>query len=304
MNIRTSSLTLAVSLSVLTLGWANTSHANHTFSECEITCESDCDDAGSGVNGSGLRCHEAEGGECILSANITCNSPSNPIVKLRDGMDLDLHGHTITCTNNVDCDDGVVMEHSSTKVYNGDEENEAGILGRFNNAVNCQLYGTTEVKGIRMENGIVGTRDCKWVHQNVMVGLGRVYQTGNWGVITNGVTASGDVIEDNYIADKASAVLVYGTDTVQVSNNVVHTTVWTQCGVNILDANATTEVLGNTFLGVGNQGFSGIRKIICLNATPPTGVDLAGNICDKDHPNCASCQTSGACTPFTAPFLP
>jgi hypothetical protein len=285
-------------LGFLVLGWTGSSDASHSFDTCQITCEADCDDGGSGPN-----CHEAEGGECILTDDIECNSTTVPVVRLRDGTDLDLNGNTITCQANVDCHDAVSMLSSGSKVYDSDV-GEGAIVGRFFHGVDCALNATSEVTGIKIVDTLVGVQNCKTIKQNVITGLGRTFLTGNWGIITEGVTASGDLISKNYIADKSAAIFISGADTVEASENVFHTSTWTSCAVELASSSATAQVLTNTVFGVGNVGAGSTRKIFCLNPTEPTGIEIAGNLCDEDHPDCQNCQDDGFCEPFDAPFLP
>jgi hypothetical protein len=285
--------TLALGL----LGWPVTARASHTFSDCFVTCEVDCDDPGSGPN-----CHEAEGGECILSADITCNSTTTPVVRLRDGMNLDMDGHTITCDASGGCHNGVQIEGNGSKVYNSAAPQEAAIKGGFWAGVECNLYPGSEVDGIRIENTLIGLRNCKIVKNNAIVGLGRTYLTANWGIQTQGVTSGSDLISGNYFADKNRAILITGTNAVEARDNVIHTTGWSACGVE-LTTGSQAVLKGNTFLGVGNAGFGTTRKVICVPTPEPTGVTYSGNVCDRDHPDCAACIAAGRCMPFTAPFV-
>jgi hypothetical protein len=287
---------MAAAVGLLAFGWSDTSHASANINVCQATCESNCADGGSGPN-----CFEAASGRCTMIADLTCSSTTDPVIKLRDGTDLDMNGHTIGCSANVDCGDAIVMEAANSHVENLDP-GEAAIDGRFIDGVDCGLNSGSEVTGIRISNTIVGIRDCKTVEKNVVTGLGRVYLAGNWGVVTNGVTASSDVISENYIADKYTAVLVYGNDDVEVSENVVQTSAYTVCGTQLDSSGATASVVDNYYFGVGQAVFGATRKIFCLNATPPTGVTLGGNVCDVDHPDCATCQSSGACFPVIAPY--
>jgi hypothetical protein len=147
-------------------------------------------------------------------------------------------------------------------------------------------------------------QDCKTVKNNVITGTGRLLGAGNWGVATSGVTASGDQISQNYIAGKFTGVVVNGDDSVEVSENTIQTTAYTVCGVQLASSGSTADVLTNMVFGVGNPVGGLSPKIICLNATPPTGAGFGGNQCDVDHPDCAGCQASGACVPPTAPWEP
>jgi len=284
-------------LGLLLLGWALPAHAGHTFFACGKTCEVDCDDAPY------ADCVEAEGGKCVLGQDIVCSSTTTPAVRLRDGMDLDMAGSSITCASGVDCQHGVQMESGSgSKVVNSSSD-EALITGGFHSGVYCGLTASSEVTGIRIVNTIVGVNDCKTVKNNVITGIGRTFLTLNFGIQTSGVTASGDLISGNYVADKSWGIYISGTDAVEASGNVVHTTGWSNCGVN-LTSGSEAIVEANTFLGVGNAGFGSTRKVICVPSPEPTGTEYSGNICDRDHPDCAACISGGRCMPFTAPFVP
>jgi hypothetical protein len=298
MNIRTKGLTLGVALSVLILGSPVTSSADDTIDTCQATCETNCADGGSGPN-----CHEAVSGRCTLIDDLTCSSTTTASIRLRDGTDLDMNGHTITCAANVDCTSAVEMNAANSKVINLDP-GEAEITGGYVYGVNCGLTSGSEVTGIKITNTIVGAQDCKTVKNNVITGLGRLYIVGNWGVTTNGVSASGDVISQNYIADKYTGVLVYGDDAVEVSENTIQTTSYGVCGVQLYSAGSTADVLNNIIFGVGQPVFGATPMIFCLNATPPTGADLAGNQCDVDHPDCDDCQDAEHCLPPIAPWVP
>lgn len=280
------------------LGWSAPSHAGHSILTCEATCEVDCDDPGSGPN-----CHEAEGGECILATDITCSSTTDPAIVLRDGQDLDMDDHDINCQSGVNCATGVFMEDSGSKVQNL-SSGEAGILGKFFYGVDCDLNGSSQVLGIRIEDSLVGVKDCKTVKQNVITGLGRNYLTLNWGIQTEGVTVSGDLISDNYFADKSRSIWVTGDDKVEANDNVIHTSGWGACAVELATSNSRTIAQGNTIQGIGNAGFGSIKEIFCLPTVEPTGISLSGNLCNRDHPDCAACITAGFCEPFVAPFLP
>lgn len=289
---------VSAAASIVVLGWVGASHAGYTISTCQVTCESDCTDPGSGPN-----CHEAVGGECVLVGDLNCSSTTDPAIRLRDGMDLDFNGHTVTCAANVDCADAVLMQSTNSKIYNNDP-GEAVITGGFMDGVDCALNSGSDVTGIKIVDTYIGIHDCKTIKQNVITGLGRTIWTGNFGILTNGVSASGDTIENNYIADKTWDVWVAGNDAVEVSSNVFHTTTWSNCGVYLENSASTAKVLNNTVMGVGNAGFGSTRKVICTAATPPSGADIAGNLCDEDHPDCASCIAAAYCEPFVAPFLP
>ena len=291
-------LAFSAGLLLVSLGWATPAQASHTISTCQATCEVDCDDPGSGPN-----CHEAEGGECLVATDLTCSSTTQPAIVLEDGMDLDLDDHYITCASGVNCSDGIDITSSGSKVYNG-SSGEAGVLGKFFYGVDCNLHGNSQVLGIRIEDSLVGVKDCKTVKQNVIVGLGRTYLTVNWGIQTAGVTNTGDLISENYFADKSRAVFVAGDKKVEVNDNIIHTTGWGACAVEL--ASSTSEAIAkrNTILGVGNAGFGSTREIFCLPATEPTGINLFGNVCNRDHPDCAACGTAGFCEEFVAPFLP
>jgi hypothetical protein len=284
-------------IGLVLLGSTLPAQANHIFFGCGKTCEVDCDDAPY------PDCIEAEGGKCILGENIECNSTTIPAVRLRDGMDLDLDGHTITCATGVNCHNGVQMDSGSASKVVNNASSEAVITGGFWAGVECNLLAGSEVTGIRIVNTLVGVDNCKTVKNNVITGLGRNFLTLNFGIQTTGVTASGDEISGNYIADKSWGIYISGTDAVEASGNVLHTSLWTNCGVN-LTANSEAIIEGNTFLGVGNAGFGSTRKIICLPNPEPTDTTYSGNICDRDHPDCAACIAGHRCMPFTAPFVP
>lgn len=290
-------ISVATMLALLLFGAALPAYASHAIFACGKVCEADCDDFPY------PDCVEAEGGECYLYNNVETNSTTTPCVRLRDGMDLNMNGKTITCQSGVDCHHAVQMESGSGGRVKNDSTTEALITGRFFAGVECQLLPSSDVTGIRIVDTLVGVSNCKTVKNNVITGLGRTYLTGNFGISTSGVTASGDLLQENYIADKSYGIYINGTDAVEARDNVLHTTMWTQCGV-ALTASSEAVINGNTFLGVGNAGFGTTRKIICLPNPEPTQDVYSGNICDKDHPDCAACISGGRCMPFTAPFVP
>ena len=46
----------------------------------------------------------------------------------------------------------------------------------------------------------------------------------------------------------------------------------------------------------------GEAKVITVPDPFPIGATFLGNICDEDHPDCATCISDGLCVPFTSPF--
>jgi hypothetical protein len=279
--------------------------ATHDITSCNDFCDTDC-------TGQGSNCRTADGGACQLSGGqsgvIVCGAGDGPI-RLKNGTNLDMHGFTIQCADGVNCGDAIVMESTGSKVYNGVSNGEAVITGGFLVGVNCGLYNSSEVIGITVAKTVVGIKDCKRVLNNVVKTLGRTYLTGNWGIQTSGVTATGDVIEGNYIEGHLYGIYIAGTTKPTVQDNVIHTTHYGACGVQITNSGSEAKILGNTVLGTGNGGFTGVKKIICLPSPAPTGAEFSGNVCNEDHPDCISCTQTEVggntlCVPFTSPFLP
>jgi hypothetical protein len=290
---------------VVLLGWTLPANATHEVVSCNDFCATNC-------SGQGSNCRTAVSGSCLLSPGpsgvLVCNAGEGPI-HLKDGTDLDMHGHTIKCADGVDCGDAIVMDSTGSSVYNGVSTSEAVITGGFIIGVNCGAFNNTSVIGIKISKVIMGIANCKTVLNNVVRDLGRTYLAANWGIYTVGITASGDDIRDNYIEGRLYGIQIDGTTKPTVQNNVIHTTHYGSCGIRLTNSGSQAKLLDNTVLGTGNAGFTGVRKVICLPSPAPTAAQFSGNLCDEDHPDCIPCTqtlvgSSNVCVPMTAPYLP
>jgi hypothetical protein len=300
------SLTLStIGIGLVWLTVAVPASADNHIQTCNDTCAVNC----SGIQ----NCRTADTSKiCALGSNLLCNSGDGPIT-LRDNTTLDLAGFSLTCPSNGTCNDAVFMTSGSgSKVVNNLNSNESVIMGPFFSGVNCNLnspsvVGGSSTTGITIANTLYGVINCKTVTNNVIKGLGRTFDTVNVGIKTS-VISNSDVFDTNYIADKSYAIEITGTKSIAVRNNVIHTTLWTNCAVQVTNTNSTASILNNTILGVGNAGFGSLRVIMCNSSSglypPPSGMTFAGNICDRDHPDCTNCGNNGVCVPFVSPFAP
>jgi len=225
---------------------------------------------------------------CILNSDLTCTNGQG--ITLQSGFDLDLNGHSLTCTSAV-CGykPGVFMSSSSSVVKSTATGSQGRILGPFNPAIDCNSQASSRVTGIRIEDPVFyATVNCAKVENNVFHGTQASF------VYTTGV-ANTDRIGDNYFEEFPNvAMTVLGTKSVSVDHNLVvleQETGYNPIGVE-LSVTSGAEITHNVFMGFNGNPISGTPAVADQNFCDPTGTDG----------QCQACIASGNCETPTAPF--
>ena len=268
----------------------------NNITDCNDFCDIDC-------SGQGDHCKTAVQGECEVTASVlTCGAGEGPIL-LKSGTDLDLNGQTIECESGVNCGDAIKMEDTNSRIYNSDSV-PATITGRFGDGVDCGGFNGSKVEGITIHNSYVGIRNCKIIEENVITGIGRIdLFTANYGVVSSGVTTSGDTVQRNYFEGKLVPIRYTGDGKPKIRDNVIHTDHYGLWVFDVSDSDSEPTIESNIVLGTGSA-LSGTRLIVRLPSPPPSGAtSISGNICNEDHNDCQNCQDDGHCVAYESPFL-
>jgi hypothetical protein len=158
-----------------------------------------------------------------LASNISCAAGQGSI-QLLSGLDLDLAGYDITCTesSSTKCAyPAISMASSASKVTSSSATDEAVISGPFSVGVYCGGYGTSIVEKITINGGVTGILDCQTVRNNV-VGASTDYNqfSTNFGILTGGVSNS-DSITDNHVSTRVWPIYSTSPYSLDVQRNVI-----------------------------------------------------------------------------------
>lgn len=287
---------------VVLLGWTPISWGNNILN-CEQCCADNCNNCtyGSGSDD----CVLAQSGLCDLETDITCDDTDNGILLIQ-GNDLDMDGHTITCTETTTtCRSAVRMDSSNNKLFNSegaglppDPINEAIITGPFDTSVDCQGKTGSTVEGITVEvEGSLGFGiiRCRKVQNNVIrTAPGK---SGFAGIQLLGI-GNTDFIKRNYIeGDVARGIRVFGSKSIDVEENVIYTSDGVDIAIEISTI-TPAEILDNTIIGNRTNGQA------ITGGTASTS--FKGNFCSKDHPDCQDntddCIDTNKCVHRVSPF--
>lgn len=230
---------------------------------------------------------------CYLQNNQSCSNGQG--ITLNNGADLDMCGHSLTCTN-VDCTSkaAVSMTASGSQLVN--TSTLPGTIKDFGVAVLCDNTNS-RVEGIQFENSDL-IRDCSKVIGNVFNNTSTVRFASSPGL-------NSDEVTDNIFNNAFTSVEVTGRTTkVTVSHNIV--TMGAASADAVVLTNASNVVVdGNVFMGPGTP--------IVKSGTGT--LTAANNYCDPNDPfdnegdsnflndNCQSCRASGFCVDPLAPFV-
>jgi hypothetical protein len=142
-------------------------------------------------------CSDSCSSNCELQNDLDCSGQSG--ITLNSGADLDMHGHSLTCSSS--CPSAAVtMTASSSVVKNLSTGAESAISGAFSTGVNCAGKTSSEVTGIRIDlttttpTAVTGLANCARVDNNVIVNSGNSSQAK--AISTAGV-ANSDFVTDN-----------------------------------------------------------------------------------------------------------
>jgi hypothetical protein len=232
---------------------------------------------------------------CELQSDLSCNGKNG--ITLNSGADLEMAGHTLSCTSN--CPAAAVTIGASGSIVHNDAGNavgvEGGIDGSFTVGVNCASKSGSTVRGIRVENvGYVGTENCAKVQDSILIGPGTAW-TG--AIYTTGVSNT-DYIRNNYIENWDIGISVGGSNDNEIANNQI---VVRDVGSGVYEAgislspgwSGTITIADNAFYGNPTGG-----ELLRFSGAPT----LAGNRCDGDTTACTSCRSVLRCSSPTTPF--
>lgn len=284
-------LTTAPMLSPATTAFAYTNQIDG----CNQTCETDC-------TSKGTSCRQASGSpsKCVLSSNITCTSGDGPI-EIASGHDLDLSGHTITCseTDPANCAyAAILLGASGSKVT--DTAGGSVISGRFRWGVNCSSKTSSIVEKLTINDSIYAIADCQTVRNNVIGPTSQytIYAT-NYGIFTSGISNT-DSITENYIESRVLPIISTSTYALDVQKNVIKGTglsaIWLAYG--------QTDSYGTAKFNIIFGDFTSSGTVFSSPSGTHDHVSYDGNFCDPDlaGSGCTNCISSGRCMPYAAPF--
>lgn len=244
---------------------------------------------------------------CYLQNNFTCTNGQG--VTLNSGADLDMNGHSITCTSGSCSNAAVTINSSGSKVYNTLNGFEAVITGPFATGVDCNNYTSSEVTGISVRgigsSGLgYGVDSCAKVHDNVFSGTGNAAGYSGTAVFVYGGTADSDYVRDNFIDGWVFGIqLLDVVKNVSVDHNLItirSVALTTPSGIllsNTTDSGVAIE--NNIVMGDATAGY----PIAAPGGGPPSSVYEA-NYCDPTLGTaCSNCISAGYCTDPVAPFV-
>lgn len=249
-------------------------------------------------------CEQVCSSACELDQDVSCNTKSG--ISLTSGADLDLKGHSITCT--ASCPTSAVTMSGSGNTVKNTGAAGAGIVGSFTYNINCVNRPNSRVSGIKVENTRSsggqgwGVLDCETIDGNVFVGhFTDGYHTGPALFGTGSIT-------DNYITNWGVGIGVYSASTVTIDRNVVvipeGASQFEQVyGVQSSDTVGTYD--GNIFIGGGATSTSKDYTHIFDLDNGATGT-FTNNFCDPLYECCQNCSSSNCANsagPPTAPIV-
>lgn len=230
-------------------------------------------DAWAGVGSCTATCNS----NCSLDNDVSCNNQDG--IVLSGGADLDLNGHSITCTSN--CPQAAIKMSAGNSVVK-DTVGGAVVDGPFTYGVNCQSQSNSEVAGITIDGATNAIYNCAKIHQNLLIGGST---TGSMGIAVADLAAS-DYVIDNWVEGFAVGIGAARTHAIDIEGNTIGVLEipgqGAEIGLNALRASGTptVNVTYNSFFGDGTSASF---------MTIWTGVTYKGNFCDPDNPLCASC---------------
>lgn len=287
----------------LVWGLSSPALANDIIDDCNQTCEASCPEPP-------VDCRNPVGGsnECLLGADVFCSASEGPII-LKDTTDLNLRGHEITCTDAVKCDYNAIEFAGTNNQVTSDgthdtTDPEAVISGPFTTGVHCFSKTGSIVEHVTIKHVLTGIEDCKKTRQNVISDAQRLLLGFvNYGIRTGGVGTSGNLIDDNYVADRAQAIITDSTKTINVRGNVIHRAIIAidlGVGQSSNKGNVDSNILFSTGTGDPNDIFGG--GILIQTSATDNG-SYQDNFCDEDHADCPTCISDDRCEPYTSPFM-
>ncbi|MFN8544698.1 MAG: hypothetical protein U0807_10930 [Candidatus Binatia bacterium] len=281
--------------------WAPSARANNILLACGDYCTTSC--GSSPPPG----CHEASSNRCELGPDLSC--PSGPALRVEGGVNLDLHGASVTCSTPTGCaGEAIAVTSASSKVYNT-LQLQSVIAGPWSFGVNCNGQTTTEVDGITIHDALWGVYRCARVHHSFIGRPSLFYYGANIGVYTDTYSNS-DYINDNYFQDRTFPIqLGSGNKGINIERNVIETTVGTSpvsygaaAAVYFASAASPAIVRHNVVLGNGSTIFGAPFPVIFYAPGPLTAATFENNVCSRSHPDCGSCQAQGYCMTPRSPF--
>jgi hypothetical protein len=256
-------------------------------------------------------CDDICTGDCELTKDLLCcqsGCDGTGPIQVRNGADIDLHGHSIKCggtgifPNNGVCynsTNSAIDIQANGSVVKNTQTTESRIWGEHNvgywiYAVTCNSKSLSKVSGIKVQNTqLAGLLNCAQVENNAIIAP---EHSGGPAVQTSGV-ADSDFISSNYIDGYYYGIKVTGIKGVSVDHNIIYTALFdgsSEYGIDVSGASgagASLDVTSNMVMGL-------VGTPIVGNASN----DFVDNYCHVDNPSCAACGTSGYCEQYKAPI--
>ena len=237
-------------------------------------------------------CHQAVGGKCKLNSNLSCDATESPLM-LDSGLDLDLRGYDITCTETLPstCNYAAISfdpNDSGSVVTSDGTAGDSVISGPFYSGVNCDLAAGSVAENTTVFDALFGILDCKTVKNNVIGATTQNAFGGYWGIALTAQISSGDAITGNFVSGRVVPIAAtHPSATVQ--GNVVDTdgavlgiSVGTSAG------GYTGQARCNVFFGEGSTAHrmssgSPARPVEPIPATSAIRIIRAARVASRTH---------------------
>lgn len=236
--------------------------ALHSVTQCGETCSS--------------------GEQCRLGGDLVCSTTNGVI--LNGGADLDLYGHSITCSGcGATGTSGVFVGNNNSTIE--DSQGGSFIAGPWEVGVDCQGTTGSIVRKVGVSGyGLWGINGCRKVEQAVVIGTGAVG-------IYNDSVGSSDYVRDSFVKGNTLGIVFHGSAAAQIDHNVVMGASSIQ--IENDSTSASSSVTGNVTYGTATP-------VYVYN----TNSIRSGNVCgDPTVGSCATCVANENCSDAVPPFV-